>query len=539
MKLECPSCHYENPEKTNFCGKCATPLPLPDNVFSRQTRTMETPREELTTGSTFANRYTIIEELGTGGMGSVYKASDTELSEKVALKLINPKIAADKKTIERFRNELKLARKIRHKNVCQMYDLNKENEKYYITMEYVPGEDLKSFIRRSRQLSINGAISIARQVCEGLAEAHKHGVIHRDLKPSNIMIDRDGNVRIMDFGIARSLKSKGITGAGIMIGTPEYLSPEQADGEDVDRRSDIYSLGVILYEILSGQLPFKGDTPLSLAVKHRIEKPKNPRTINPQIPEKLGRIILKCLEKNRDDRYQTAEKLLTDLKDIDVRIPSQEYVIPKRKPTTSKEITVSFSLKKILIPALIFAAVVVAVLLIMQQLPMGGIAVGVQSEKPSLCVLYFENLSGDTSLDYMRVSFPELMITDLAMSEHVRVLRLDEIKSLLQSLNIEDAQTYSIENIQELARRGGVDHVIRGTYTRLGDSFRITTTLIDAATGETILSISAQAEGAQDLSLRLDDLAKEIKAKVDVPPEQWAVDEAMEGFELTVDPKKK
>ncbi len=192
-----------------------------------------------------------------------------------------------------------------------------------------------------------------------------------------------------------------------------------------------------------------------------------------------------------------------------------------------------------LIPALIFAAVVMAVLRIVKRLPMGGNAVGVQSEKPSLCILYFENLSGDTSLDYMRESFPELMITDLAMSEHVRVLRLDEIKSLLQSLNIEDAQTYSIENIQELARRGGVDHVIRGTYTRLGDSFRITTTLIDAATGETILSISAQAEGPQDLSLRLDDLAKEIKAKVDVPPEQWAVDEALKGFELKVAPQKK
>lgn len=352
------------------------------------------------------------------------------------------------------------------------------------------------------------------------------------------MIDRDGNVRIMDFGIARSLKSKGITGSGIMIGTPEYISPEQADGEEVDRRSDIYSFGVILYEILSGRLPFQGDTPLSLAVKHRIEKPKNPRTINPQIPEDLSQIILKCLEKNRDDRYQTVEKLLADLENIDVLIPSTEHVSPKRKPTTSKEITVSFSLKKMLIPALILVAVVAAGLLILQLLPKGN-AVPVLSDKPSLCVLYFENLSGDTSLDYMRVSFPELMITDLAESEHVRVLRLDEITSLLQSLNIEDVRTYSIENIQELARRGGVDHVIRGTYTRFGESFRITTTLIDAATGETILSISAQAEGPQDLSLRLDDLAKEIKAKVDVPPEQWAVDEALEGFELKVAPQKK
>ena len=366
--VECPNCHYKNPEQTNFCGRCATPLPNLDDVFNRRTQTMETPREELTTGSTFAKRYTIIEELGKGGMGNVYKASDTELSEKVAIKLINPKIAADKKTIERFRNELKLARKIRHKNVCQMYDLNRENEKYYITMEYVPGEDLKSFIRRSRQLSINGAISITRQVCEGLIEAHKHGVIHRDLKPSNIMIDREGNVRIMDFGIARSLKSKSITGSGIMIGTPEYLSPEQADGEDIDRRSDIYSLGVILYEIVSGQLPFQGDTPLSLAVKHRIEKPEDPRTINSHIPESLSRIILKCLEKNREDRYQNASELLTDLNNIDVTVPNTDHEIPRRRPTTSREITVSFTLKKMLAPALIFITVVAAGLLIWQLL---------------------------------------------------------------------------------------------------------------------------------------------------------------------------
>ena len=538
MHLECPNCHHENPEKSNFCGKCATPLPNPEDVFNRRTQTIETPREELTTGSTFAKRYTIIEELGKGGMGHVYKASDTELSEKVALKLINPKIAADKKTIDRFRNELKLARKIRHKNVCQMYDLNKENEKYYITMEYVPGEDLKSFIRRSRQLSINGAVSIASQVCEGLIEAHKHGVIHRDLKPSNIMIDRDGNVRIMDFGIARSLKSKGITGAGIMIGTPEYLSPEQADGEDVDSRSDIYSLGVILYEIVSGQLPFQGDTPLSLAVKHRIEKPKNPRTINPGIPESLSQIILKCLEKNRDDRYLTAGELLADLKNMNVNISSTEHVIPRRKPTTSKEITVSFSLKKILLPAFIFAAVVAAGFLIWKLLPRGNVG-QVLSDRPSLCVLYFQNNSGDPSLDYLRIAIPELMITDLAESEYVRVLRLDEITGHLQSLNMEDTQAYSIEDIQELARRGGINHVIQGSYFKLGEIFRITTTLIDAETGETILSISAQADGAQDLSLRLDDLAKEIKAKIDVPPQQWAIDEAIEGLELNVAPQKK
>jgi len=184
-------------------------------------------------------------------MGKVYKVLDTKIKEKIALKLIKPEIAKDKKTIERFSNELRLARKIRHKNICQMFDLGEEKETHFITMEFVPGQDLKGLIRQSGQLAVGTTINISKQICAGLTEAHKSRVIHRDLKPSNIMIDKEGHVRIMDFGIARSLRAKGITGAGVMIGTPEYMSPEQVEGKDVDQRSDIYSLGTILYEMVT------------------------------------------------------------------------------------------------------------------------------------------------------------------------------------------------------------------------------------------------------------------------------------------------
>jgi serine/threonine-protein kinase len=222
MGINCPKCHFDNLDDTVYCGKCATPLPSSEEI--PVTKTLETPTEELTRGTIFANRYEIIEELGKGGMGKVYRVEDKKIKEEVALKLIKPEIASDKKTIERFSNELKLARKIRHENVCQMYDINEEEGTHYITMEYIAGEDLKSFIRRSRLLTVGKAISIAKQVCEGLSEAHRLGVVHRDLKPQNIMIDKEGNARIMDFGIARSIKGKGITGAGMMIGTPEYMS---------------------------------------------------------------------------------------------------------------------------------------------------------------------------------------------------------------------------------------------------------------------------------------------------------------------------
>jgi serine/threonine-protein kinase len=371
MGVECPKCNAENTSDSEFCKKCATPLFSSKEIPG--TETLETPEEELTRGTTLAGRYEIIEELGKGGMGKVYRVEDKKTKEEIALKLIKPEIASDKKTLERFSNELKLAHKISHKNVCRMYHLGEEEGVHFITMEYVPGEDLKSMIRMTRQLTMGTSISIVKQVCDGLAEAHRLGVIHRDLKPSNIMIDKAGTILIMDFGIARSLKTKGITGTGVMIGTPDYMSPEQVEGKEADQRSDIYSLGIILYEILTGRLPFEGDTAFAIGLKHKSEEPEDPRKLNSQIPEDLSRLILKCLEKGKENRYQSVGELRSELIKIEEGIPATERVIPKRKPITAREITVKFSLKKILIPfvALLGLAIMItaSVFLIKKILP--------------------------------------------------------------------------------------------------------------------------------------------------------------------------
>jgi len=262
----------------------------------------------------------------------VYKAFDTEIKEKIALKLLKPEIGIDEQMIERFRNELKLARKISQRNGCRMHDLNREEGAYYITMEYIVGEDLKRLIRKVGQMSVAKTVSIAKQVCEGLVEAHSLGIVHRDLKPQNIMVDEAGNAKIMDFGIARSISAKGITSAGVMIGTPEYMSPEQVEGNDVDQRSDIYSLGVILYEMVTGRVPFEGETALSIALKHKTEEPENPKDFNPQIPESLSRLIRKCLEKKPERRYDSVQNITREL-DIPL-----EGILPKRKkaPTVTK-----------------------------------------------------------------------------------------------------------------------------------------------------------------------------------------------------------
>ena len=244
MAVKCPKCETVNPPDSKFCKECATALPPSEKPQISVTRTLETAADELARGTVFAERYEIIEELGAGGMGRVYRTYDKKIEEEVALKLIRPEIAAEKRTVERFRNEIKTARKISHKNVCRTHDLGEEGRALFITMEYVRGEDLKSVIRRMKVLAPGTAVSIARQVAEGLGEAHRLGVVHRDLKPGNIMIDKEGSAKIMDFGIARSLLRAGTTAEGAIIGTPEYMSPEQVEGKPADERADIYALGL-------------------------------------------------------------------------------------------------------------------------------------------------------------------------------------------------------------------------------------------------------------------------------------------------------
>jgi serine/threonine protein kinase len=433
VAIKCPKCQTGNPDTQKFCGECATPL-HPDLELSH-TKTLETPTEELTSGSTFTGRYKIIEALGKGGMGTIYKVFDKNIQEEIALKLLKHEIAADDSMIERFRNELKIARKIAHKNVCRMYDLGKEGKRHFITMEYVDGKDLKSTIRKTDRLPEDKALSIAIEVCAGLAEAHELGVVHRDLKPQNIMIEKKGRAKILDFGIARSIEAKGVTQTGTMIGTPAYMSPEQVEGKETDQRSDIYSFGVVLYEMVTGKVPFTGESAFSVALKHKTEVPAAPKSINETLSDNLSETILKCMEKKREDRFQKAEELLDELKNIKIGKTISRRILPEEKP----DVDVSIELKW----------------------------------KNSIAVLPLADLSQNRDQEYFCNGMTEDIITKLS--------RLPELKVISRTSVMRYKNTD--KDIKDIGKELGVASILEGSIRKEQDNIRVSAQLIDMKDG--------------------------------------------------------
>ena len=421
MAIKCPKCHSENPETKQFCADCGTRLFPSKDVEVSVTRTYETTPDELTRGTVFAGRYEMLEVLGGGGMGKVYRVYDRKLEEEVALKLIKPEISANRKAIERFKNELKVARKITHKSVCKMYDLGESGGTSYITMEYVPGEDLRSFIHRSKQLTVATSLSIAIQVAAGLGEAHRLGIVHRDLKPGNIMIDKEGNAKIMDFGIARTLAVAGETAEGIIIGTPEYMSPEQVEGREVDARSDIFAFGCVLYEMLTGKSAFGRKTAAQAIAAVLHEEAPFVSESGVEVPEELQRVISRCLEKDPECRFRSINDVVSLLTG-----------------------------------------------------PEKGAAKGErETREVSVAVLPFMNMSSDRENEYFSDGLAEELINSLS-----RIAGLNVV-SRTSSFSFKGKNL----DIRQIADKLNVGSVLEGSVRKSGNKLRITAQLVKASNG--------------------------------------------------------
>ena len=267
----------------------------------------------LQPGAILGQRYEILQILGEGGMGAVYKARDRELNRMVALKVIRPDLAGHQAIIDRFKQELLLATQVTHKNVIRIYDLSEADGMKFITMEYVEGEDLRGLMQQKGKLTPDEAVEIMQQTCRALEAAHSAGIIHRDLKPQNIMRDKTGRILVMDFGLARTLEGDGMTQTGALVGTMDYMSPEQALGKDLDQRSDVFALGLIFYELLTGKMPYKADSVVASLLKRTQERAAPVSSHDASIPKPLSNIVGKCMEPDLKLRYQSSAEILADL----------------------------------------------------------------------------------------------------------------------------------------------------------------------------------------------------------------------------------
>src|SRR5271165_4679295 len=371
-------------------------------------------------GDILGGRYEIQKLLGMGGMGAVYKARDMEVERVVGLKVIRPDLAGDPAILARFKQELVLARQVTHKNIIRIYDLNEADGVKFITMEFVEGEDLRNILLREGKLSPEAAANIIVQVCAGLQAAHSEGVIHRDLKPSNVMRDTAGRVVVMDFGLARTVGGDGMTRTGMMVGTMEYMSPEQAMGKELDASSDQFTVGLIFYELLSGAVPYHAESAIASLVKRTQEHAVPLSEVDPTIPPELSAIVGKCLEREPAARFASMQELIDELEiwQGKKRRSGQSVIAPPlRKRVSAKR----FPLKWIAVGAAVVVLAAGLYIAVPTKAPKGTPSVpqAVQGPVVSVAVLPFYNGSGDPSLDWVGSTISDTLIADIGQSAHL------------------------------------------------------------------------------------------------------------------------
>jgi TolB-like protein/Tfp pilus assembly protein PilF/predicted Ser/Thr protein kinase len=491
MDMKCPKCQHENPDDTRFCGNCGGSLDPAEGVSL--TKTLITPEERLTEGDTVAARYTIIEELGRGGMGVVYKAEDTKLRRTVALKFVPPELTHVPEVKDRFMREAQAAAALDHPNICTVYEFGEDDGANFISMAYIEGQSLKQKIEAG-PLGLEAALKIAEHVAEGLQEAHQKGVVHRDIKSANIMVTERGQAKIMDFGLARVAGSTLLTKDGSTMGTVAYMSPEQARGQEVDHRTDIWSFGVVLYEMLTGELPFKGEH--EQAVIYSIMKaiPRPVTELQAGIPVSIEQVVAKALEKDPEKRYQQIEELLDDLKSISAGIVPEEIKVRLRKEKLRKR-------RKVILYVGAGGLVILAAVLILTLFPGRAEAID------SIAVLPLENLTGDVE----QQNFVD-GVTDELIGHIAQISGLQRVISRSTAMQYKGAE----KSLAEIARELNVDALVEGTVYQVGDNVRIRVQLIDALPEERNLWAQTFDRAGTDVLMMYGEIARTIAGEIHV-----------------------
>jgi tetratricopeptide (TPR) repeat protein/predicted Ser/Thr protein kinase len=467
----------------------------------------------LQSGDVLGGRYEILQLLGEGGMGAVYKAMDRELDRPVALKLIRPELAANPSILARFKQELLLAHQVTHKNVIRIYDLGDADGVKFITMEFVEGRDLRALILEKKKFSPEETAEIMQQVCRALEAAHSVGVIHRDLKPQNIMRDKTGRILVMDFGLARTVEGDGMTQTGTLVGTMEYMSPEQALAKDLDQRSDLFTVGLILYELLTGKMPFKAESALASLIKRTQERALPVSDYDQSIPLPLSNIVSKCLERDPTLRYQSASEMLRDLDAWQGNRAAATLAFqPAVKPWGQT------------VPWPLLTGIATVLVLAIVSYVFRGMLFSPSAKKAaagpalSLAILPFRNASGDPSVDWLGSSLADMLSTDVGQSARLRTVSQDRLHQVLSDLRITPNASIEPATLLRLAEFSNADTLVWGQYARFGGQIRIDATLQDLKHDRSV-PIKIEAVDEKDIPGAVDRLATSIRNNLAFSPD--------------------